>query len=46
MWVCVQINDRSSTAEGVDDARLEMFARSCHQTGIIMSQPDCSADWA
>ena len=27
--------DRSSTAEGVDDARLGMFARSCHQAGII-----------
>ena len=26
--------DRYSTAEGVDDARLGMFARSCHQAGI------------
>ena len=35
--VCVWMYDRSSTAEGVDDARLEMFARSCHQVGIIIS---------
>ena len=29
--------DRSGTAKGVDDARLEMFARRCHQAGIIRS---------
>ena len=34
---CVWMYDRSSTAEGVDDARLEMFARRCHQAGIIRS---------
>ena len=36
--VCVWMYDRSSTTEGVDDGRLEMFASSCHQTGIIRSQ--------
>ena len=36
--VCVRMYDRSSIAEGVDDAWLKMIARSCHQTGIIRSQ--------
>ena len=35
--VCVWMYGRSRTAEGVNDTRLEMFARSCHQTGIIRS---------
>ena len=35
--VCVWMYDRPSTAEGVDDARLEMFVRSWYQAGIIRS---------
>ena len=44
--------ERSDTAEGVDDARLEMFSRSCHQavSKVMLAtvfQPDkaSSADW-
>ena len=35
--VCVRMYGRFSTADGVDDARLELLARSCHEAGIIRS---------
>ena len=35
--VCVWMYDISDTAEGVDDAILDMSARRCHQAGIIKS---------